>query len=102
MSETHDHNLNLWTKKFPPRTLWYLEVIVSDPDARGCGVGGALMRWTLEQLGDMPCFLECTDKSNVQFYERYGFSLVGTTELVDAKDERGTVSLYWMIRDPKK
>lgn len=55
------------------------------------------MRWVIEQIGDEPCFLECTDEKTVPFYEKYGFKLMEVTTLTREVDKL-EVELFWMLR----
>ncbi|SFB54761.1 Acetyltransferase (GNAT) domain-containing protein [Amycolatopsis marina] len=60
-------------------TYWYLSNVVVDPDRRGQGIGGAMLR---EQLGQLdaervPAYLEASSPRNRRLYERVGFTDVG-------------------------
>jgi GNAT superfamily N-acetyltransferase len=93
----HEEQFKKHTQRLPKRSVWYLEVVATSPNAQGKGVGGAFMRWVLEQIGREPCFLECTDEKNVSFYEKYGFRLIDTSTL--SRDVDGlAVKVFWMVR----
>jgi GNAT superfamily N-acetyltransferase len=93
----HEKQLQKHTQHLSKRNVWYLEVVATDPSAQGKGVGGAFMRWVLEQIGQEPCFLECTDEKNVPFYEKYGFCLMETSTLMRDVDMLA-VKVFWMVR----
>lgn len=63
---------------------------------QGRGIGKALMNWTLEQIGNDACLLECTSEANVAFYKKFGFDVIEEVEL-DETAER--VKLWFMLRN---
>ncbi|KAF5537528.1 hypothetical protein FMEXI_9850 [Fusarium mexicanum] len=100
MMESHNEFEERIKKKYPPNSLYYLEIAAVRPDTQGMGVGRTIMQWVVQELGDYPCYIECTDKSNVAFYVKYGFELVEEAELVDEEDAMPPTTLFYMIRDP--
>jgi GNAT superfamily N-acetyltransferase len=92
----------------------YLGVLGTDPVAQGQGLGSAVLAGVLEQCdrerigapgesfaeeqhnryGGMPAYLESSKESNVPFYERFGFRVVGEHRLT-----RGP-KMWLMWRDP--
>lgn len=58
---------------------WYLLNIVVDPDRRGRGIGGALLRERLSRLDaeGEPAYLEASSPRNRRLYERAGFTGLG-------------------------
>ncbi|WP_219468097.1 GNAT family N-acetyltransferase [Nonomuraea rhizosphaerae] len=56
----------------PAAPHWYLAQIGTLPEARGTGVGGALLRAGLARC-EGPVYLESSKESNVPLYEKYGF-----------------------------
>ena len=78
----------------------YIEVVAVRPDQQGQGMGGKMMRHILSQIGSAPVYLECTDASNIKFYERYGFSVVKETELVSVGPEKQKqiLKMWLMVR----
>lgn len=77
----------------------YVEVVAVRPDHQGQGLGGKMIRHILSQVGSGPVYLECSDASNVKFYERYGFSVVKQIELADGEGtKRQAINLWLMIR----
>ncbi|KAG5802390.1 hypothetical protein H9Q74_013023 [Fusarium xylarioides] len=102
MMESHNDFEERIKKKYPPNSLYYLEIAAVRPDTQGMGVGRTIMQWVVQNLGDNPCYIECTDKNNVAFYIKYGFELVEETELVDEEDAMPPTTLFYMIRDTSK
>lgn len=84
--------------RYPPNSLYYLEIAAVKPDTQGMGVGGAIMSWVVDRLGKSPCFLECTDEKNIPFYEKYGFKLLEEKTLSHGANQSST-TLYYMVRD---
>lgn len=65
---------------FPAEPVWYLEVLGVHPDHQGRGVGRRLLRPVLEEADrtGVACYLETAERRNVGFYERSGFSVLGS------------------------
>ncbi|KAI7767388.1 hypothetical protein LZL87_010716 [Fusarium oxysporum] len=99
MMESHNDFEERIKKKYPPNSLYYLEIAAVRPDTQGMGVGKAIMQWVVQKIGDYPCYIECTDKNNVAFYVKYGFEVVEEKELVDREDTMPSTTLFYMIRD---
>ena len=99
MMESHEEFQHKMKKKYPHNSLYYLEIAAVKPDTQGMGVGKAIMEWVMGEVGSFPCFLECTDKKNVGFYEKYGFRLIEETKLVQEGDGTFSTTFYYMIRD---
>lgn len=74
----------------PKAPHWYLKVIGASPQARGRGVGSALIRHGLAQADQagVGVYLESSKPENVPIYARYGFTEIseipayGTTPLI--------------------
>lgn len=92
---SHQRNLQKQESRFPNKKLWYLEVCCARPSMQGKGVGKCLMEWVVETVGDSACLLECTDKSNVEFYRRFGFE---TVDMVKLKDGDDVLNTWLMVR----
>ncbi|KAG4281739.1 hypothetical protein FPRO06_10643 [Fusarium proliferatum] len=99
MMDSHNDFEQRIKEKYPPNSLYYLEIAAVRPDAQGMGVGRTIMQWVVQELGDDPCYIECTDKKNVAFYAKYGFEVVEEAELVDEEDAMPPTTLFYMIRD---
>ena len=80
-----------------PFPHWHLSPVAVDPAHQGKGLGGKLLRATLDQAErqKLPCFLETQSERNVAFYRRYGF------EVVEVGTIPGTDLSHWtMLRQP--
>ena len=66
----------------PDEPHWYLSTIGTSPDARGSGLGKALMKAGLDRADaeHAPAYLESSKESNIRYYERFGFEV--TREIV--------------------
>lgn len=76
---------------------YYVQTVGVNPERKGQGLGGALMRHTC-QMADrdrMPTYLETSNEVNLGFYRRYGF------EVRDEIDTPGGGPKIWtMLREP--
>ena len=63
----------------PLEPHWYLAVLGTDPRHQGRGVGSALLAPILERCDaeHVPAYLESSKRTNVPFYERHGFRVLG-------------------------
>ena len=66
----------------PLEPHWYLAVLGTDPRHQGRGVGSALLTSVLERCDAdrTVAYLESSKDSNVPFYERHGFRVIGEIE----------------------
>jgi ribosomal protein S18 acetylase RimI-like enzyme len=62
---------------------WYLLVIGVRPDRQGQGLGSKLVEvgTSRADAAGVPCYLETTTESNVAFYGKRGFEVVGEAEV---------------------
>jgi ribosomal protein S18 acetylase RimI-like enzyme len=83
--------------KVPDEPLWHLDSVGVEPEARGRGIGTALVEVGLAGArdGGAAAFLETGNPRNVGYYERRGFRVV---EDVDAPD--GGPHMWFMRWDP--
>ena len=88
---THDAAVQ---SRRPAQPHWYFRDIVTSPEARGKGIGSALLRNRLAVVDEdpMPVFLESTTAGSRRLYERYGFEHVETLTAIPG----GTV--FIMVR----
>lgn len=56
---------------------WYLYTIGVHAEARGHGVGSALLDFRREQLGEYPAYLEASTYNSAALYKRHGFVEMG-------------------------
>lgn len=63
----------------PAEPHWYLAQIGVGRDARGTGVGGALLRSRLARIDseEAPAYLESSNERNRALYQRLGFEVIG-------------------------
>lgn len=83
-------------KFHPQEPHWYLPLIGTDPAFQGRGYGADLMAhaiWRCDERGE-PAYLESSNPSNVPFYERFGFKVMG--EIQQGSSPR----LIPMLRNP--
>lgn len=82
----------------PREPHWYLEVLGTDPERQGQGIGAALLAPVLRRCDDegLPAFLESSKPENVPWYERHGFEV--TEELRLAED---APPMWHMWRNPR-
>jgi GNAT superfamily N-acetyltransferase len=61
-------------------TAWYLSIVGVAPSAQGQGIGKRLIEPTLAEADEagVHCYLETFDRRNPIFYQRLGFSAVGS------------------------
>ncbi|MEX0272250.1 GNAT family N-acetyltransferase [Leptolyngbyaceae cyanobacterium UHCC 1019] len=66
----------------PTQPHWYLSILGVEPTQQGKGYGSALMQHVLTQCDRayLPAYLESSKPSNIPFYERHGFELLGTIQ----------------------
>ena len=65
-------------KHHPTERHWYLEVLGVRPEAQRRGLGRRLITPVLERAdrAGIACYLETSDRANVAYYERFGFSVI--------------------------
>ncbi|MFE9142378.1 GNAT family N-acetyltransferase [Streptomyces tubercidicus] len=83
----------------PQEPLWYLAVLGADPAAQGQGHGAALLRSGLAKADamGMPVGLESSKRSNLAFYEHFGFTVRQEVQLPG-----GGPTLWVMRREPRQ
>ncbi|ETS84453.1 hypothetical protein PFICI_02478 [Pestalotiopsis fici W106-1] len=99
MYASHEDFFKKFGTKYPKSSMWYLSIAAVNPDAQGMGIGGTLMNWAIERMGNETCYLECTNYKNVPFYEKYGFKMLDEGVLRDEERPSHECSLYHMVRD---
>ncbi|MCC3771827.1 GNAT family N-acetyltransferase [Streptomyces sp. UNOC14_S4] len=83
----------------PQEPHWSLAVIGADPAARGQGHGAALLRSGLAKAdaAGLPVYLESSKKSNLPFYEHFGFTVREELRL-----PQDGPTLWSMWREPRR
>ena len=76
------HNLELSHPKAPPHC--YLAVLGTEPAAQGQGLGSSVLGAMLEQCDrdGVAAYLESSKESNIDFYARHGFRVIGELRLL--------------------
>jgi GNAT superfamily N-acetyltransferase len=76
---------------------WYLWLLAVDPPFQGKGIGGELLRPTLQQAdrARQHCYLETARERNVSFYLRFGFRILRDETLA-----RGGPRFWTLLRPP--
>lgn len=66
----------------PTQPHWYLSILGVEPTQQSKGYGSALMQHVLMECDRtrLPAYLESSKHSNIPFYERHGFELLGTIQ----------------------
>ena len=82
----------------PSEPHWYLGVLGTDPPQQGHGIGSALLAPVLGRCDGegVPAYLESSKESNVPFYARHGFVVVGELR------PPGAPTMYRMWREPQR
>ena len=70
--------------RYPKFPHFYLAVIGAADQARGSGIGGALLRATLTECDatGVPAYLESSNPRNLSFYWRHGFRVLDELSLL--------------------
>ena len=77
----------------------YLFAIGVNQSCAGCGYGSAFGREVLsviDEVGNLPCYLENSNPRNIPFYQRLGFDIV--EEIIAGK---GGPPIFIMVRPPR-
>lgn len=80
-----------------PAEHWYLMVVGVVPEARGLGLGRALIQPVMDRADSagLPCYLETALARNVAFYEHLGFTM-----LVETVEPQSGMRLWTFRHDP--
>ncbi len=76
---------------------WYLAAVGARSECQGQGLGSALVEvgTSRADAAGVSCYLETGTQSNIDFYARRGFEIVGQTELLGH-------TLTGMVRQPSE
>ena len=74
-------------KRLAPFKHWYLQIIGVDPQFKGKGCAGRLLRAMFARIDEegLPCYLETLDEANVPLYEHFGFRVLEKTTIPETK-----------------
>ena len=77
---------------------WYLSILAVDPQYRGKGHAGRLVRPMLKQFdrANEYCFLETNKENNVPMYRHFGFNVIEEIAIPDIE-----LTTWMMLREPK-
>lgn len=77
---------------------WYLATLGTHPDWQGGGIGAALMEPVLSRADAerLPAYLESSKESNIAYYGRFGFEVIGEVCLPN-----GGPTIWPMWRGPQ-
>ena len=80
-----------------PPAHWYVMVVGVAPEARGQGLGRALLEPIMNRAdaSGLPCYLETAQPNNVAFYEYLGFK-----KIVEVVEPQSRLRLWTFRRDP--
>jgi ribosomal protein S18 acetylase RimI-like enzyme len=80
-----------------PPAHWYLMVVGVAPEARGQGLGRALLEPIMNRAdaSGLPCYLETAQPDNVDFYEYLGFK-----KIVEEVEPQSGLRMWTFRRDP--
>lgn len=83
-------------KRQAPFRHWYLLGLGVDPDYRGQGYAGTLLKAMLARIDKerLPCYLETQNADNVPIYQHYGFKVVEESIVPNTR-----VSNWAMLRE---
>jgi GNAT superfamily N-acetyltransferase len=86
-------------KAHPKEELWYLYLLVADPEMQRQGVGAMLLNDRLPEIDEaaLPAYLETQKQDNLAYYRRFGFELVKPLSPV-----AGGPPIYTMRRDARR
>ena len=87
----------LLQKHHIPEPHWYLAILGTRPDQQGKGLGSSAMQPVLtrcDREGSL-AYLESSKESNIPFYQRHGFEVVGEIAVPDGP------TLWPMKREPR-
>lgn len=81
----------------PKQPHWYLSLLGVEPAQQGKGYGSALMQPVLQRCDRdrLPAYLEASKAANIPFYERHGFTVMGTIQAGKSSP------IFPMIRQPR-
>ena len=76
---------------------YYLEFLGVEPEFQGKGFGSALLKFLTEKADSehMGCYLENSNPRNNPLYQRFGFQIVGTEDIIGVRN-------WFMWRPPNR
>jgi len=85
-------------RRHPSEPHWYLAILGTRPDHQGRGLGSAVVApgMAAADAAGVGCYLESSKESNVPYYQRLGFEVIGTHDAGGSGGPR----LWLMWREP--
>jgi len=82
----------------PTQPHWYLEGLGTHPDWQRRGIASEVLAPVLDlcDADGLPAYLETQKESNVPFYRRHGFEVIGTEQIPD-----GAPKIWLMWRESR-
>jgi len=79
--------INALHQRLAPFKHWFLQIIGVDPQFKGKGYAGKLLRPMFARIDEegLPCYLETLDETNVPLYEHFGFRIVEKSAIPETK-----------------
>ena len=74
-------------KRLAPFKHWFLQTIGVDPQFKGKGYAGTLLRAMFTRIDEegLPCYLETLDETNVRLYEHFSFKVIEKSTIPETK-----------------
>jgi predicted N-acetyltransferase YhbS len=79
---------NEWARHDPSERHWHLGPVAVLPSKQGTGIGKKLLSRFCHEVDAClaPAYLETDSDKNVQFYEQFGFQVVGASDIFDVNN----------------
>ena len=74
-------------KRLAPFEHWFLQIIGIDPQFKGKGHAGRLLRAMFARIDEegLPCYVETLNEANVPLYEHFGFRVLEKSTIPETK-----------------
>ena len=74
-------------KRLAPFEHWFLQTIGVDPQFKGKGYAGRLLRSMFARIDEesLPCYLETLNEANVPLYEHFGFRVLEKSTIPETR-----------------
>jgi len=84
-----------WAKRDPKKPHWHLDPLGVLPEMQGKGIGGKMMEFYCNRVDEdaIIAYHETDRPTNVSFYKKFGFKVVGTEKILDFNN-------WYLLREP--